>query len=115
VTVTLTREGQCERWQRDFAGSRFSSVQMPGTGRDEGLLLERFGPIVFGMALVVEQGRLRLVQRKGRVLGLPMPRWMLPKGEVYEHDTGGRFNFHVDIVLPIIGPVVGYRGWLRPA
>jgi hypothetical protein len=115
VAVTLTRQGQRELWQRDFAGSRFASLQQLGTGRDEGLLLERFGPMVFAMAVVVEDGRLHLVQRKGRIFGLPMPRWMLPKGEAYEHDAGGRFNFHVDIVLPVIGPVVGYRGWLEPA
>jgi hypothetical protein len=115
VTVTLTRQGERELWQRDFAGHRFASVQYLGAGINEGLVVERFGPIAFAMAVVVDGGRLRLVQRKGTAFGISMPRWMLPKGEVYEHDADGRFNFHVDVVLPIVGPVVGYRGWLRPA
>jgi hypothetical protein len=115
VTVTLTRQGQRELWQRDFAGARFSSVQHPGAGRNEGLLIERFGPMAFAMAVVVDGGRLRLIQRRGTAFGIPMPRWMLPKGEACEHDADGRFNFHVDVTLPIVGPVVGYRGWLCPA
>jgi hypothetical protein len=115
VTVTLTRQGQRELWQRDFGGARFSSVQYLGAGLDEGLLVERFGPMAFAMAVVVDGGRLRLIQRRGTAFGIPMPRWMLPKGEAYEHDADGRFNFHVDVTLPIVGPVVGYRGWLRPA
>jgi len=27
---------------------------------------------------------------------------------------GGRFNFHVEIGLPLIGRIVRYRGWLMP-
>ncbi len=44
-----------------------------------------------------------------------MPHLLLPTGEVYEHDADGRFNFHVDVVLPIVGRIAGYRGWLLPA
>jgi hypothetical protein len=115
VTVTLTRSGSRELWQRDFAGHRFASVQVLGSGAGEGLLVERFGPLAFAMAVVVEDGRLRLIQRRWSAFGIPMPRWLLPRGEAYEHDAGGRFNFHVDVVLPFVGPVVGYRGWLKPA
>jgi hypothetical protein len=115
VTVTLSRCGNRELWERDFAGSRFASVQYLGEGPNEGLIVERFGPIAFAMAVIVADGRLNLVQRRGTAFGIPMPRWMLPKGEAFEHDADGRFNFHVDIVLPVIGLVVGYRGWLSPA
>jgi hypothetical protein len=43
-----------------------------------------------------------------------MPRALLPQGNTYEHDAGGRFNFHVEIGLPVIGLIVRYRGWLLP-
>jgi len=115
VTVTMTRSGDSEIWQRDFAGHRFASTQYLGTGRNEGLLVERFGPMAFAMAVVVEDGRLSLIQRQGSAFGAPLPRWLLPTGEAYEHDADGRFNFHVDIALPLAGRVVGYRGWLKPA
>ena len=81
---------------------------------ERGLLVERFGPIAFAMAVVVRDGRLHLVQLRWTFLGMPMPRWMLPTGTVCEHDADGRFNFHVEIVLPIVGLVVAYRGWLVP-
>lgn len=115
VTVTLSRVGEREIWARNFDGHKFQSAQYRGIGRNQGLIVERFGPIAFAMAVVVRDGQLRLVQRRRTFLGIPMPRWLLPTGEVYEHDADGRFNFHVDVVLPIVGRVAGYRGWLEPA
>jgi hypothetical protein len=114
VTVTLTRTGAGELWQRDFGGHRFTSVQYLGEGASEGLLVERFGPVAFAMAVVVDEGELRLVLRRGTVLGVPLPRWALPKIEAGEREADGRFHFHVDIALPVIGRIVRYRGWLRP-
>jgi hypothetical protein len=116
VTVTLTRSGDREVWQRDFDGHRFASVQYLGRGENEGLLIERFGAVAFATAVVVDDGgALRLVMRGGTILGIPMPRWALPKVEAGEHDADGRFNFYVDIGLPLIGRIVHYRGWLKPA
>lgn len=115
VNVTLSRIGEREIWARDFDGHAFQSTQYRGTGRNEGLIVERFGPIAFAMAIVVRGGELHLVQRRWTFLGMPMPRFLLPTGATYEHDAGGRFNFHVDVVLPIVGRVAGYRGWLEPA
>ena len=43
-----------------FAGRSFSSIQEEGQGRFAGLLCERFGPLNAGMALVIEDGRMRL-------------------------------------------------------
>jgi hypothetical protein len=43
-----------------------------------------------------------------------MPRSWAPGGEAYEHGADNRFNFHVEIALPLIGTVVRYRGWLVP-
>jgi hypothetical protein len=115
VTVTLSRAGEREVWTRDFAGHEFRSTQERGVGRNEGLIVERFGRIAFAMAIVVRDGELHLIQRRWTFLGMPMPRFLLPRGEVYEHDADGRFNFHVDVVLPVVGRVAGYRGWLAPA
>jgi hypothetical protein len=54
------------------------------------------------------------VQRRWRLLGIPMPRFLLPTGAAREHADGGRFNFDVEIRLPLVGLVVAYRGWLAP-
>jgi hypothetical protein len=114
VTVTMIRNGDGEVWERRFGNAKFQSLQFLGTGDDEGLLVERFGPMSFAMAEVVENGSLRLVQRSWRFLGLRMPRFLRPTGTAREHDADGRFNFEVEIRLPLVGLVVAYRGWLAP-
>jgi hypothetical protein len=103
-----------EHWQRSFAGRRFASTQEAGRGRFDGLLLERFGPLAAGMALVLEGGRLRLVIRRWSLFGIPMPLALAPRGDSYEFAEAGRFNFHVEIGHPLTGLIVAYRGWLVP-
>ncbi|HZS64677.1 MAG TPA: DUF4166 domain-containing protein [Xanthobacteraceae bacterium] len=114
VEVTFQVQNGEEVWERQFGGRSFKSLQREGTGRLEGLLEERFGVFAFGLALVVDGG-LRFVPRRWSVLGLPLPTRLIPRGEAYESADDGRFNFHVEIGLPLIGPIVGYEGWLEPA
>lgn len=114
VTVTFTPEPGGERWTRDFGGRRFSSLQHEGSGRNDRLLVERFGPAAFAMALVVEGDRLMLVPRRWSLLGIPMPRFLMPGGISFETDADGKFRFDVEIRLPVAGLVVAYRGALEP-
>ncbi len=103
-----------ERWVRGFAGRRFSSALSEGRGRAEGLVIERFGPLRFGIALVVDGATLRYVLRRWSVLGVPMPMTLCPHSNTYETVEEGRFRFHVEIGLPLTGLLVSYRGWLAP-
>ena len=115
VEVTFAARDGRETWTRNFAGAVFSSVQFEGHGRSAGLLRERFGALTFGLALVIEDARLRLVVRRWSVLGIALPACLAPVGETYESVEDGRFRFHVEIGFPWIGPIVRYRGWLVPA
>lgn len=112
VAFTPTREG--ETWTRTFGDTSFSSFQYEGTGRNDRLLLERFGAITVALALVVEEDRLHLVSRGWSLLGIPLPRWWMPKGMTFETGRDGRFHFHVEITLPFVGPIVAYKGDLEP-
>ena len=114
VTVAFTPEAGGERWTRDFGGRKFSSLQHAGTGRNDRLLVECFGPASFAMALVVEDDRLKLVPRRWSLFGVPMPRFLMPSGPCFETDADGKFQFNVDIRLPVAGLVVAYRGELEP-
>jgi len=114
VTVTFTPEAGGERWTRNFGGKIFSSLQTAGQGREEYLLLERFGPITVAMALVTMNDRLYLVPRHWRVLGIPLPKMLMPGGETFESEDNGDFCFNVEIKAPIIGLIAAYRGRLRP-
>ena len=113
VRVDFRREGGREIWQRQFAGKKFSSTQEEGQGRFERLLCERFGPFAFGLALVLDGGKLHLVTRRWSAFGMPMPLALAPRSVAFESADGGRFNFHVEIGLPLIGLIVRYRGWLK--
>ena len=67
-----------------------------------------------GMALVLDQGRLRLIVRRWSMFGIPLPLSLAPGGNAYEYAENGRFHFHVEIGHPLTGSIVGYRGWLVP-
>ncbi|MBL8575835.1 MAG: DUF4166 domain-containing protein [Mesorhizobium sp.] len=114
VTVAFTPENDAERWTRTFDGKSFSSLQWAGTGRSEHLLMERFGIATFALALVIEEGRLFLVPRRWSVLGIPMPRFLLPGGSTFEAEEDGQFCFNVEISMPLIGLIVAYKGRLEP-
>jgi hypothetical protein len=114
VTVTFRAENGREHWRRSFGNSSFASTQEPGRGRFDRLLCERFGPVCIGLALVVEEGRLRLVVRRWSFAGLPLPAAWAPRGQAYELAADGRFRFHVEIAHPFTGLIVRYRGWLVP-
>ena len=88
------------------------STQEAGRGKQSRLVIERFGPIAIQLAVLVEDGRQVLKTVGWSFLGIPLPKILLPGGDVFEHDADGRFNFHVDLVAPIFGRLVKYEGWL---
>ena len=114
LTVKFSTVGARELWQRNFAGQLFCSTQEAGTGRHDGLLIERFGPMSFAMAVVIRNHKLHLELVGAAALGVPLPWFLLPRIDVFEHDADGRFSFHVDLGLPLLGRMVRYTGWLAP-
>ena len=113
VTVTLTRKGGAELWQRDFNGQTFQSLQWPGQGRHDHLLMERFGPITVALAVTVRDDRLDLIPQCWSFLGVPLPRFLMPQGPCFETANGRDFCFDVTIRAPLIGRIVRYRGQLQ--
>jgi hypothetical protein len=114
VRVRFDVANGVETWTRSFGTETFHSEQFAGSGRDEGLLCERFGPLTFAMALVLKDGRLSLVLRHWRAFGIPMPMFLCPRSTAHESVEEGRFHFHVEIGHPLTGLIVRYRGWLVP-
>ena len=101
------RDGR-ETWTRDFSGRRFSS-RLYERG---GLLIERFGAAAFGFELPSGKDGLEMVLRRWWLGPLPMPMFLAPRTPAREWEEQGRFHFDVEIGLPLVGPVVHYRGWL---
>ena len=113
VTVDFRCDEAHEVWRRSFAGRDFFSTQEEGRGGFDRLLCERFGPAMFGLALVVKTGRLQFRLRRWSLFGFAVPIALAPKCEAYEYEETGRFHFFVDIGLKWIGRLVRYQGWLE--
>jgi hypothetical protein len=114
LTVRFDVKKGDEIWRRDFAGKVFCSTQRTGPGRGARLLRESIGPIAVDMALLTGNDRLTLVPRRWSLFGIPMPLALGPRVNAYESVKDDRFNFNVEIELPLIGPIIHYRGWLAP-
>ncbi|MEL7544275.1 MAG: DUF4166 domain-containing protein, partial [Pseudomonadota bacterium] len=114
VAVRLEREGDKEIWRRNFDGQKFHSVQYVGTRRYGGMLVEQFGPMRFGLAVLTDASSLRLDVMRWDILGVPMPALLAPRCDAVEEERDGLFRFSVKISLPVFGMLVHYRGFLRP-
>lgn len=111
VEVLMTRQGKGEIWRRDFGGRQFRSILRPGHSVSEG-----FGPLRFTLGLRPEGEALLFPVTAGRLLGLPLPRRLLPVSTTAETvDDRGRACFDVAIRMPLAGEIIRYRGWLVPA
>jgi hypothetical protein len=116
VELTMHETTKGEIWRRTFGVSRFSS-KLHSTGRkNRQVITETFGLMHFDIALNAKEGKLYYPITKGNILGVPLPKWLLPVSETLEYvDEKGRACFDVSISLPFAGPVVHYQGWLKPA
>jgi len=108
--VSFAVKGGRERWTRDFGGRVFTSEL---TGQD-GLAVERFGPIRFGFALAPTADGLAMQLGRWSILGVPLPLVLAPRITAFERQETDRFRFDVAVALPLVGPVVRYSGWLKP-
>jgi hypothetical protein len=114
VTVAFSPSDGVERWTRCFDGKAFSSVQSCGAGKNQYLLVERFGIAAFALALVIDGDRLFFVPRRWSMLGVPMPGFLLPGGSSFESEEQGQFCFNIEISVPFAGLIVAYKGMLTP-
>ncbi len=115
VKVSFQLKDGGELWQRDFAGRKFSSFQTEGRGYADKLLVEKFGPATFWLALVLKQGELHLVTRRWSVFGTPLPLAFSPNASTYEYAEDGHFCFHVEVKHWLTGLIVKYEGKLSLA
>jgi hypothetical protein len=108
--VIESRDGR-EHWTRFFGGKPKRSVMSAAPG---GLIEEQFGPFTLRMRLVPKPGGLDMERVSGRLWGVPLPRFLLPRMHATERvDEFRRHAFDVEITAPLIGRLVAYKGWLE--
>lgn len=107
--VIESRDGR-EHWTRFFADKPMRSVMSAAPG---GLIEERFGAVAMRMRLVPRGDGLDMQLVSGRLWGVPLPGFLLPRIKGEERvDEAGRHRFEVEIVLPLFGRLIAYRGYL---
>jgi hypothetical protein len=113
VIVRFASANGEKSWTRTFGSKSFTSRQIAGLGHQQFLLCERFGPLTFAMALVVQSARMALVLRRWSCFGIALPLWLGPRIFAYEAVESGKFRFHVEINHWLTGLIIRYRGWLE--
>jgi hypothetical protein len=113
AAVLLKRRGEQEIWIRRFGNSTFRSFLSPGPSG--GRLLERFGPFRFDLEVTADGSGFELAAVGWRVGPLRLPSRLAPRTPARAYvDHEGRYRFDVTIILPFVGQLVRYRGWLLP-
>lgn len=107
--VSFFERDGVERWTRHFGNRSFSSQLSEEAGR----LVERFGPLRFVFELPSDEYGLAMHICQWSVFGVPLPLALAPRTCAREWEEDGRFRFDVPILLPLIGLVVRYTGWLQ--
>jgi hypothetical protein len=98
-----------QTWIRHFPHrSMRSKLRLHGSH-----VVETLGPARLVFSLEEENGSLVMNLRSMRFLGVPCPRWLLPRVFARERGRDGRLEFDIRASLPLIGQVTAYRGWLQ--
>jgi NAD(P)-dependent dehydrogenase (short-subunit alcohol dehydrogenase family) len=114
VTITKTRTAQGEIWERNFGGRKFRSYLTPSPRPYH--YRERFFVFTYEQELPVENGSLFLPVRRGWLLGVRLPGFLLPKSQAREYELNGVFHFDVGLYAPLTGRlIVRYQGHFIPA
>jgi hypothetical protein len=108
IHFELVADEASELWTRRFP-ARVMRSRM--TVREQ-RIVERLGPARLGFVLKGSADKLEMQLAGLHFLGIPCPRWLLPRIVAQETASAGRLHFHVQASLPWIGTVTSYRGHL---
>lgn len=111
LTVEFAADRRGETWHRDFGGQQM----VTRLAMKDGLLRERMGPLQFRHALHANDGAIWWTVAGVRLLGVvPLPAGIFDGVRCREYECDDRYHFEVEAVLPLVGRVVRYAGWLQP-
>lgn len=109
--VEFIADERREIWKRDFGGRKMWSTLHCRNGQ----LCERLGPVSFRFELHTYDGEIWWNVAKARLFGvLPLPAKWFSRVQCRERENAGRYEFRVEAVLPLVGLLVRYEGWLEP-
>ena len=113
VRVTFTSDRDGELLSRDYDGTKLVTKQFPARGRDEGLLVESFGPMALFLDLEANAQGLTFRLHHCAVLGITLPRALWPRLAARERVSNGLYHYFVRIEMPLMGTLIEYEGTLQ--
>jgi hypothetical protein len=108
ITVAIRRDASGETWTRHF-GTHEMKSRLWAEGA---VLTERLGAMTFRFRLEEIEGRIEWRVCGARFLGLPLPASWFSQTVATEQLENDRYTFAVRASLPLLGPLITYRGWL---
>lgn len=119
LAVIISHDGRRLRWARVF-GSGSKAVERVSWFEPHGLWPhghweEQTGALRFMLTVDVEQGAWQWRLLGARWHGVPVPVRLLPRSRAGKRIVDGDYEFAVEVIAPVLGPLLWYRGRLRPA
>ncbi|APV49444.1 hypothetical protein BWI17_06960 [Betaproteobacteria bacterium GR16-43] len=109
MSFELHAADEGETWSRHFPGKTLSSRLHV----EHGVLVERMGVAQMRFEAREANGRELSLALKGvRILGVPMPRFLLPQVRAVETASPDRLHFDIAASWPGVGRIIAYRGSL---
>jgi hypothetical protein len=99
-----------EQWVRSFGKFRMATWQWSW----QNLLLERSGPVTFGIHVEIVDGGTQFITRRVWLLGIPLPLCCAPSVQAIETPVPGGWHATVQLSFPLIGEMLGYEGEIFP-
>jgi len=111
IRVVFKRHGDEETLLRDYGSSKFETTFKDHP--EPGYMYEIFGSLWFDVECHCSQQGIDMYIRKCRLWNfIPLPLLLLPHTDATERVVDGKYQFDVDISLPLIGRVIWYKGSL---
>lgn len=108
VIVKISADPGGETWTRNFDDHTMRSRLWA----DGDLLVERLGPVTLSFRLSANGSRIDWQVAGATCLGIPLPVSWFAGASATEQLVDGRYTFDARAVLPIVGLLIHYRGWL---
>lgn len=113
LTINISHDSNDLHWSRCFdEQTPVNSLFKPIGNIDQGYWLESTGPLQMRLTVEIIDGGWFWRCLKVNFLGLPIPRWLIPRANAYKIIENGQYRFHVEFSLPLIGSLVSYHGLL---
>lgn len=101
-------------WERSFnSQAPVTSLFKPIGNIDSGYWIESTGPLEMKLTVDIINGGWFWRCLSVNFLGIPIPKWLIPHTNAYKTIDNDLYRFHVELSLPLIGPLVSYQGLLE--